>query len=153
MFFSIGDDTAPSQTFGQPMTRENATNVAEEAQQIPLRFFSNGFTVGDGELRRFEDNQQFMEHIKRGEVPPELRNLTSGGRHVEVKSKFQWTHLFVHAPMLNRFDLKITAVKNTNRNHQHSRLSSVRVICLAHRHQMLFHQLPRQRIHQQAKLR
>jgi hypothetical protein len=43
--------------------------------------------VGDGELRKFEDNKEFMDFIKRGEVPPELRNLSSGGRQVEVSDK------------------------------------------------------------------
>ncbi|CAF4726749.1 unnamed protein product, partial [Rotaria socialis] len=38
-----------------------------------------------GELRKFEENHEFMSFIKRGEVPPELRNLTTGGRQVEVR--------------------------------------------------------------------
>lgn len=54
------------------------------AEQVPIRFYSNGFTVGDSELRTFEDNTEFMEYIKRGEVPPELRRMNTNGRRVEV---------------------------------------------------------------------
>jgi len=52
---------------------------------VPIRFYSNGFTVGDGELRKVEDNREFMEYIKRGEVPPELRNMQTNGRQIEVR--------------------------------------------------------------------
>ncbi|CAF2862208.1 unnamed protein product [Rotaria sp. Silwood2] len=80
--YTLGDDTTPSRPLGQSISDEAPSNRAE---QIPLRFFSNGFTVGDGELRKFEDNKEFMAYIKRGEVPPELRNLTSGGKQIEVR--------------------------------------------------------------------
>ncbi len=42
--------------------------------------------MGDSELRKFEDNKEFMEYIKRGEVPPELRNMNTNGRQVEVNN-------------------------------------------------------------------
>ncbi len=82
--YTLGDDKTPSRSFGQSLSDTNATPAASRAEQLPLRFFSNGFTVGDGELRTFEDNKEFMEYIKRGEVPPELKNLAAGGRQVEV---------------------------------------------------------------------
>lgn len=53
---------------------------------IPIRFYSNGFTVGDGDLRRFEENREFIESVKRGEVPPELRPANTNGRQVQVGS-------------------------------------------------------------------
>lgn len=84
----LGDESTPSRPMGQSTTSQAAA-TSEAAEQIPLRFFSNGFTIGDGELRKFEDNKEFMNYIKRGEVPPELRNLTSGGRQIEVKNDFK----------------------------------------------------------------
>ena len=84
--YSLGDENLPSRTQGQqpPPQAAAASNTVE---QLPLRFYSNGFTVGDGDLRKFEDNKEFMEYIKRGEVPPELRNMNTNGRQVEVKNK------------------------------------------------------------------
>lgn len=83
--YTLGDDNTPSRPLGQSISGAAATSAASSRpEQVPLRFFSNGFTVGDGELRKFEDNKEFMEHIKRGEVPPELKNLSAGGKQVEV---------------------------------------------------------------------
>ena len=81
--FYLGDESTPSRSFGQAAAGATAA-ASNRPEQLPLRFFSNGFTIGDGELRKFEDNKEFLEHIKRGEVPPELRNLSTGGRQVEV---------------------------------------------------------------------
>lgn len=83
--YSLGDDRTPSRSFGESASAQAAAAASNRPEQVPLRFFSNGFTVGDGELRKFEDNQEFMEYIKRGEVPPELRSLSAGGRQVEVR--------------------------------------------------------------------
>jgi len=83
--YTLGSDNTPSRPLGQPLPGATASAASNRAEQVPLRFFSNGFTVGDGELRKFEDNKEFMEYIKRGEVPPELKNLTAGGRQVEVR--------------------------------------------------------------------
>jgi UBX domain-containing protein 1 len=80
--YSLGDKNMPSQTHGQPTSGAAAANAAE---QIPIRLYSNGFSVGDGELRKFEDNREFMEYIKRGEIPPELRNTNPNGRQIEVR--------------------------------------------------------------------
>ena len=68
-----------------PTSAAAAAATPNRVEQVPLRFFSNGFTVGDGELRPYQENQEFMDHIKRGEVPPELRNLSAGGKQVEVR--------------------------------------------------------------------
>lgn len=80
----LGDDKTPSRTSGQSLAQTNTASATNRPEQLPLRFYSNGFTVGDGELRKFEENREFMEFIKRGEVPPELRNLSAGGRQIEV---------------------------------------------------------------------
>lgn len=87
--YSVGDDRTPSRSTGQTSAPSGGAAAAAgstpgRAEQVPLRFFSNGFTVGESELRSYHENQEFMDHIKRGEVPPELRNLSSGGKQVEV---------------------------------------------------------------------
>jgi hypothetical protein len=85
----------PSRSLGQSLPGQTPA-ASGRAEQVPLRFFSNGFTVGDGELRKFEDNKEFMEFIKRGEVPPELKNLTAGGRQVEVNNNNSESKLIDH---------------------------------------------------------
>ena len=40
-----------------------------------------------------------MEYIKRGEVPPELKNSNTGGRQVEVKNQNS-NHWFCHLKLL-----------------------------------------------------
>jgi UBX domain-containing protein 1 len=83
----LGDENTPSRSLGQSSTEATAGAASNRSEQVPLRFFSNGFTVGDGELRKFDDNKEFMEYIKRGEMPPELKSLSAGGRQVEVNDK------------------------------------------------------------------
>lgn len=87
LYIYLGDDSTPSRSYGQSMSQAATAAASNKPEQVPLRFYSNGFTVGDGELRKFEENKEFMDHIKRGEVPPELRNLSAGGRQVEVNNK------------------------------------------------------------------
>jgi len=49
-----------------------------EAVNIKITLYANGFIVNDGEFRRKDDpaNADFLEHLNRGVIPPELRNLT-----------------------------------------------------------------------------
>ncbi|XP_053571036.1 UBX domain-containing protein 2B [Bombina bombina] len=50
--------------------------------QILLKLWRNGFSLDDGELRSYRDpiNAQFLESIKRGEIPVELQRLVHGGQ-------------------------------------------------------------------------
>ncbi|XP_047372547.1 UBX domain-containing protein 2B isoform X1 [Sciurus carolinensis] len=50
--------------------------------QILLKLWSNGFSLDDGELRPYSDptNAQFLESVKRGEIPLELQRLVHGGQ-------------------------------------------------------------------------
>ncbi|KAG8513881.1 UBX domain-containing protein 2B [Galemys pyrenaicus] len=50
--------------------------------QILLKLWSNGFSLDDGELRPYSDptNAQFLESVKRGEIPLELQHLVHGGQ-------------------------------------------------------------------------
>ncbi|XP_054239417.1 UBX domain-containing protein 2A isoform X2 [Indicator indicator] len=54
-------------------------NLFEEAQKVDviIKLWKNGFTVNDGDLRRYTDvaNQQFLDSIKKGELPFELQKL------------------------------------------------------------------------------
>ncbi|XP_055459175.1 UBX domain-containing protein 2B [Psammomys obesus] len=60
--------------------------VYEENQlqdvQILLKLWSNGFSLDDGELRPYSDptNAQFLESVKRGEIPLELQRLVHGSQ-------------------------------------------------------------------------
>ncbi|EMP34247.1 Major facilitator superfamily domain-containing protein 2B [Chelonia mydas] len=50
------------------------TKVKNEADII-IKLWKNGFTVNDGELRSYKDvtNQQFLDSVKKGELPIELQ--------------------------------------------------------------------------------
>ncbi|XP_006031885.1 UBX domain-containing protein 2B [Alligator sinensis] len=50
--------------------------------QILLKLWRNGFSLDDGELRSYADptNAQFLESVKRGEIPVELQRLVHGGQ-------------------------------------------------------------------------
>lgn len=49
---------------------------------VVLKLWKNGFSLDSGELRSYQDpaNAQFLESIRRGEVPAELRRLAHGGQ-------------------------------------------------------------------------
>ncbi|KAG8133626.1 hypothetical protein E2320_011399 [Naja naja] len=50
--------------------------------EILLKLWRNGFSLDDGELRSYTDpvNAQFLESVKRGEIPAELQRLVHGGQ-------------------------------------------------------------------------
>jgi len=133
--YSLGDDRTPSRSFGESASAQAAAAASNRPEQVPLRFFSNGFTVGDGELRKFEDNQEFMEYIKRGEVPPELRSLSAGGRQVEVRKPNRMRTSTINS-LFSRFVSKTIVAKNTKLLHLNSKLLAVLAICLARLHRM-----------------
>lgn len=86
------DNPVPSQPEGA-----SASVTTKKVEQVPIRFYSNGFTVGDGELRSFEENRGFIEYIKRGEMPPELRSMNSNGQQIEVRNIVE-LRLFLSLP-------------------------------------------------------
>ncbi|CAF1260370.1 unnamed protein product [Adineta steineri] len=83
--YSLGDEHVSSRTQGRSSSEATAAAAVSKVEQLPIRLYSNGFTVGDGELRKFEENKEFLEYIKRGEVPPELRKLNTNGKQIEVR--------------------------------------------------------------------
>ncbi|XP_039604302.1 UBX domain-containing protein 2A [Polypterus senegalus] len=61
---------------------------SEEKAEIVVKLWKNGFTVNDGSLRSYTDteDQQFLESIKRGELPHELeRSFPEEELEVKVK--------------------------------------------------------------------
>ena len=66
--YRLGDSSMPSESVVNP------TNQKPEPDRVVLRLWSNGFTVGDGELRSFQDpeNREFLGSIAKGEIPKEL---------------------------------------------------------------------------------
>lgn len=53
---------------------------ASEAQEVVLHLWSNGFSIDNGPLRSYQDpaNLAFLDAVKRGEVPAELRQQLRG---------------------------------------------------------------------------
>ncbi|ETE67337.1 UBX domain-containing protein 2B, partial [Ophiophagus hannah] len=57
-------------------------DVSKTMVEILLKLWRNGFSLDDGELRSYTDpvNAQFLESVKRGEIPAELQRLVHGGQ-------------------------------------------------------------------------
>ncbi|KAM4608096.1 NSFL1 cofactor p47 [Discoglossus pictus] len=49
---------------------------------VVLKLWKNGFSLDENELRSYQDpaNAQFLEAIRRGEIPTDLRRLAQGGQ-------------------------------------------------------------------------
>ncbi|XP_063003487.1 NSFL1 cofactor p47 isoform X1 [Elgaria multicarinata webbii] len=60
---------------------EMRQNAAQDVHVV-LKLWKSGFSLDGGELRSYQDpsNSQFLESIRRGEVPAELRRLARGGQ-------------------------------------------------------------------------
>ncbi|XP_031297240.2 UBX domain-containing protein 2B isoform X1 [Camelus dromedarius] len=88
-----GDDKSKSFTGGGYRLGNSFCNRSEyiygenqlQDVQVLLKLWSNGFSLDDGELRPYSDptNAQFLESVKRGEIPVELQRLVHGG-HVNL---------------------------------------------------------------------
>ncbi|KAM9218717.1 NSFL1 cofactor p47 isoform 2-T2 [Leptosomus discolor] len=60
---------------------ERRQNSAQDVHVV-LKLWKSGFSLDSGELRSYQDpsNAQFLDDIRRGEVPAELRRLARGGQ-------------------------------------------------------------------------
>lgn len=69
-----------------PSQGSQSTGGSAGPATLPIVFWRNGFTVGESELRDYEaiQNRDFIDHLRRGETPPELARQVRGGM-VEVK--------------------------------------------------------------------
>ncbi|NP_001080187.1 NSFL1 (p97) cofactor (p47) L homeolog [Xenopus laevis] len=63
------------------VTGSRRQNSAQDVHVV-LKLWKNGFSLDDGELRSYQDpgNAQFLEAIRRGEIPADLRRLAQGGQ-------------------------------------------------------------------------
>ncbi|XP_021385461.2 UBX domain-containing protein 2A [Lonchura striata] len=81
------------------------TTVKNQVDVI-IKLWKNGFTVNDGELRGYADvaNQQFLESIKKGELPFELQKVFDKEEvEVKVEDKKDKVYLSSKKPMFHPF--------------------------------------------------
>lgn len=69
-----GGEISSSQASSSSSSQANAS---EEEKTVTITFYQDGFTIDDGELRRFDDpaNQKFLEAINKGYVPTEVAGM------------------------------------------------------------------------------
>lgn len=69
--YKLGDASTTGEAVG---TSSNSNNANTESREVVLRLWSTGFTVNNGPLRGYQDenNMEFLSSIRRGEVPREL---------------------------------------------------------------------------------
>uniref|UniRef100_A0A8D0HHW5 UBX domain-containing protein 2A n=1 Tax=Sphenodon punctatus TaxID=8508 RepID=A0A8D0HHW5_SPHPU len=81
--FFVDDLFEEAQKVGTVCTPEAKVNNQTD---IIIKLWKNGFTVNDGELRSYRDvaNQQFLNSIKKGELPFELQKI-SDKEEIDVK--------------------------------------------------------------------
>jgi len=77
----LGDSSSPTTEDSQPaQPLQSAVRKKPRFFKVHLTVWKNGFTVQKGEdddegartLRKVEDNKEFLAHITRGSIPPEL---------------------------------------------------------------------------------
>ena len=85
--FRLGDTEGVS----DPVQAPSSSDFSQpEPIDVNLNFWSNGFSVDDGPLRDMNDpeNAEFLDSVKRGEIPRELLRLNRGGEvHVNMVDK------------------------------------------------------------------
>ncbi|KAM8966457.1 UBX domain-containing protein 2B [Pelodytes ibericus] len=74
--YKLGDSSKKQSEY----IRDDELFERRQDVQILLKLWSNGFSLDDGELRSYTDpiNAQFLESIKRGEIPVELQRMVHG---------------------------------------------------------------------------
>ncbi|KFP24176.1 UBX domain-containing protein 2A, partial [Colius striatus] len=80
--------------------------TVEKQVDVIIKLWKNGFTVNDGELRSYSDvaNQQFLDSIKKGELPFELRkDFDKEEVDVKVEDKKHKVYLSSKKPMFHPF--------------------------------------------------
>ncbi|XP_053250607.1 NSFL1 cofactor p47 isoform X1 [Podarcis raffonei] len=76
--YRLGAAPEEESAYVAPEMRQNAAQDVH----VVLKLWKSGFSLDSGELRSYQDpsNSQFLESIRRGEVPVELRRLARGGQ-------------------------------------------------------------------------
>ena len=88
--FTLGSNVDPSKQIGNSIasTTGGSNDSNEKPKTTIIKFWKNGFSVDDGPLRdpNKPENADFMNSIKRGEVPNELRQFVRGNEtHVNME--------------------------------------------------------------------
>ncbi|XP_065073981.1 NSFL1 cofactor p47 [Ochlerotatus camptorhynchus] len=67
--------------------RASGRDTDHNHEVVTLTLWRQGFSINDGELRRYEDaaNKEFFESIMRGEIPAELRSKGPTMIHLDLK--------------------------------------------------------------------
>lgn len=67
--------------------RSSGRDTDHNHEVVTLTLWRQGFSINDGELRRYEDpaNKEFFESIMRGEIPAELRSKGPTMIHLDLK--------------------------------------------------------------------
>lgn len=67
--------------FSIPVVGPSPSERRPSTGLITLKLWQNGFTINDREMRAYDDpaNQDFLDAIKRGEIPTEIRQEVQGG--------------------------------------------------------------------------
>ncbi|KAF2344596.1 SEP domain, partial [Trinorchestia longiramus] len=83
--YRLGETMDDTQVFSGGSSSSSSTTGQQEAEPVELRMWRTGFTVGDGPLRPYEDEEsmRFLKEIKNGRIPLELLKR-SGGREVAI---------------------------------------------------------------------
>ncbi|CAG0912772.1 unnamed protein product [Notodromas monacha] len=71
-------------------------------RDFSLLMWDNGFSIDDGPLRPYEEaeNRRFLEHVERGQIPPELIQMARGGEvTVSMEDKRGETYKTAKAPL------------------------------------------------------
>lgn len=77
--FRLGDGEGDLEVVGGPQAGLAAAQRPAKVSR-EITFWRQGFTVGDGELRRYDDpeNEQLLHELKQGRVPVSLLNVEFG---------------------------------------------------------------------------
>ncbi|XP_023659989.1 NSFL1 cofactor p47-like [Paramormyrops kingsleyae] len=77
--YRLGATTEEQSTY---VAGERRSSDSKQEVHVVLKLWKDGFSLNDGELRTYSDpgNAQFLESIRRGEIPMELRQLSRGGQ-------------------------------------------------------------------------
>ncbi|XP_066558351.1 NSFL1 cofactor p47 [Amia ocellicauda] len=72
---------APEEQSAYVVGERKSSETAQDVHVV-LKLWKTGFSLDEGELRSYSDpgNAQFLESIRRGEIPAELRRLSRGGQ-------------------------------------------------------------------------
>uniref|UniRef100_U5EYU9 Putative nsfl1 cofactor p47 n=1 Tax=Corethrella appendiculata TaxID=1370023 RepID=U5EYU9_9DIPT len=83
--YRLGQTESDHVTIPGAGSSSNAT--PSNHQVVTLTLWRQGFSIDDGDLRRYEDpaNKEFFECIMRGEIPKELRSNGSKMVHLDLK--------------------------------------------------------------------